>query len=64
MEQTYSTKWKLKEITLVAVVSIALGVVWWGWTVIYNFFDPILRPFGLNYLVVGFGSSVGHFFLT
>ena len=47
-------KWKLKEITLVSVVSIALGVIWWGWTFVYNLLDPVLRPFGLNYLVVGF----------
>ena len=54
MRNKNQIKWKLKEITLVSVVSIALGVIWWGWTFIYNLLDPILRPFGLNYLVVGF----------
>ncbi len=47
-------KWNIKEITLTAVLSIALGVVWWGWTFLYNLLDPFLKPFGLNYLVVGF----------
>ena len=54
MENKNQLKWNLKEITLVSVVSISLGVIWWGWTFIFNFFDPILRPFGLSYLVVGF----------
>ncbi len=54
MSNKSNLKWKLREITLVAVLSIALGVIWWGWTFIYNFFDPFLKPFGLNYLVVGF----------
>ena len=52
-------KWKLNEIVLVSVLSIALGVIWWGWTFIYNLLDPILRPLGLNYLVVGFWFTGG-----
>lgn len=59
MENVPTKKWKLKEITLTVVVSIALGVVWWGWTLIYEVVTPFLQPSGLNYLLVGFWFTGG-----
>jgi len=44
--------WKLSEVVTLVVLSVALGVLWWGWT----FFTALLTPLnaiGLNYLFVG-----------
>jgi len=44
--------WKLSEVVTLVVLSVALGVLWWGWT----FFTVLLTPLnaiGLNYLFVG-----------
>ncbi|HUZ18270.1 MAG TPA: ECF transporter S component [Spirochaetia bacterium] len=45
--------WKLGEIVTVLVLAVALGVLWWGWTFVYNLAKP-LQPFGLDYLFSGF----------
>jgi energy-coupling factor transport system substrate-specific component len=47
-----SLSWKLNELVTLVVLSVALGVLWWGWT----FFTALTSPLssvGLNYLFVG-----------
>ena len=41
------------ETVFTAVVSAALGVLFWGWTFIYDVLKPFLKVFGLNYAVAG-----------
>lgn len=41
------------ELVFVAVVSVALGVSFWGWTFVYEFTKPFLKVYGLNYLSSG-----------
>lgn len=45
--------WKLAQIVTVLVIAVALGVLWTGWTFLYNLATP-LHPFGLDYLFSGF----------
>jgi energy-coupling factor transport system substrate-specific component len=42
------------EIVLTLVLSVALGVAFWGWTFIYELAKPFLKVAGLSYLVAGF----------
>ncbi len=42
------------EIVLTLVVSVALGVAFWGWTFIYELAKPFLKLAGLSYLSAGF----------
>lgn len=42
------------EIVLTAVVAVALGVAFWGWTFIYEIAKPLLKIYGLSYLSAGF----------
>lgn len=42
------------EIVLTLVLAVALGVAFWGWTFVYDFAKPFLKPLGLSYLVAGF----------
>ena len=42
------------EIVLIAVLSVVIGVAFWGWTYVYDQFKPLLKPFGLKYLLAGF----------
>jgi len=43
----------ISELVFVAVVSVALGVAFWGWTFVYEFTKPLLKIYGLNYLSSG-----------
>jgi energy-coupling factor transport system substrate-specific component len=42
------------EIVLTLVLSVALGVAFWGWTFVYELAKPFLKVAGLSYLVAGF----------
>jgi len=42
------------EIVLTTVVSVALGVSFWGWTFVYEILKPFLKVSGLNYSIAGF----------
>lgn len=42
------------EIVLTAVVAVALGVAFWGWTFVYEVFKPFLKLYGLSYFTAGF----------
>lgn len=42
------------EIVFIAVVSVSIGFVFLGWNAVYAFTKPILKIYGLNYLVSGF----------
>ncbi len=50
--------WKLNEIVILVILSVGLGVLWWGWTFLYGLITP-LTAIGLNYLLVGFWFSGG-----
>ena len=41
------------EIVLTLVLSVALGVAFWGWTFVYDLAKPFLKVAGLSYLVAG-----------
>jgi energy-coupling factor transport system permease protein len=45
--------WRLNEIVTLVVLSFGIGVAFWGWTFVYSLSKPLLKPFGLNYLMVG-----------
>jgi energy-coupling factor transport system substrate-specific component len=49
------------EIVFIAVVSVALGVAFWGWNFIYLLAKPILKLYGVNYLSAGFWILVSVF---
>lgn len=42
------------EIVLTAVVAVALGVAFWGWTFVYEMAKPFLKVYGMAYLTAGF----------
>ncbi len=42
------------EVVLTTVVSVALGVSFWGWTFVYEIFKPLLKVYGLGYITAGF----------
>jgi energy-coupling factor transport system substrate-specific component len=46
-------KWTLKELVIVAVIGVAVGIFWMGWTLVYELISPILRFLALNYLFAG-----------
>ena len=52
-------RWKLNEIVILLVLAVALGVLWWGWTLITALIGPLLAPIGLNYLYVGLWFTGG-----
>lgn len=41
------------ETVFTTVVAAAFGVMFWGWTFVYDVLKPFLKVFGLNYLVAG-----------
>lgn len=43
----------LQEWITTAVIAAALGVAYWGWTLVYEATKPFLKPFGLKYLTSG-----------
>lgn len=45
--------WKLNEIVVLVVLSVAVGVLFWGWTFVDALFSAPLEPFGLNYILAG-----------
>jgi energy-coupling factor transport system substrate-specific component len=42
------------EYVLTLVLSVALGVAFWGWTFVYDLAKPFLKLSGLSYSVAGF----------
>ncbi len=44
--------WKLNEIVVLVILSVALGVLFWGWTFVNALATP-LTAIGLNYLLAG-----------
>jgi energy-coupling factor transport system substrate-specific component len=41
------------ETVFVTVVSSSFGVLFWGWTFVYDIFKPFLKVLGLNYAIAG-----------
>jgi energy-coupling factor transport system substrate-specific component len=41
------------ETVFVAVVSSSFGVLFWGWTLVYDLLKPFLKVLGLNYAIAG-----------
>lgn len=56
-----ASRWKLRDIVVLAVVAALLGVLWMGWTYAYEFLKGPLKALhpGLKYLLVGFWFSGG-----
>ncbi len=54
------SKWNLNEIIFVAISGMALAVIFFGWTFIYELAKP-LKIFGLNYLFTGVWVAGGVF---
>jgi energy-coupling factor transport system substrate-specific component len=55
-------KLKINEIIFICVLSIALGIFWWGYTFIYDIMKPLVQPFGFKYLFSGFWLMGAMFF--
>ncbi len=49
------------EIVLIAVLSVVIGIAFWGWTYVYDQLKPFLKPLGFKYLVAGFWLFAGVF---
>ena len=47
-----SNSWKLNEIVVLVILSIAIGILFWGWTFLNSFTAP-LKAIGLDYLFAG-----------
>ncbi|MFQ3621143.1 MAG: ECF transporter S component [Spirochaetales bacterium] len=47
-----SNSWKLNEIVVLVILSIAIGILFWAWTFLNAFTAP-LQATGLNYLFAG-----------
>lgn len=45
---------KINEIILTFVLSGIVGILFWVWTFVWEFFSPFLKAVGANYLFVGF----------
>jgi len=56
-----SKKITLFELVLIAVLSVVIGIAFWGWTYVYDQFKPFLKPFGFKYLLAGFWLFAGVF---
>lgn len=50
--------WKLNEIVVLVVLSVAIGVLFWGWTFVSALAAP-LSSLGLNYLLAGMWFTGG-----
>jgi energy-coupling factor transport system substrate-specific component len=50
------------ELIFIAILSAAIGVIWWGYSFAYNILSPLLKPFGLSGLIEGFWQFTGVFF--
>ncbi len=55
-------KLKINEMIFICVLSIAMGIFWWGYTFIYDILEPFLQPFGLKYVISGFWLMGAMFF--
>lgn len=53
--------YSLFEIVFIGVLSVAIGVSYWGWTFVYEITKPFLKLVGLNYLTSGFWLFIGIF---
>lgn len=56
-----ASRWKLRDIVVLAVVAALLGVLWWGWTYAYEIIKgplKVVHP-GLDYLLAGFWFTGG-----
>jgi energy-coupling factor transport system substrate-specific component len=51
--------WTIQEIVIVVVLAAALGVLWWGWTLVDALASPLLKPLNLGYLSAGFWFTGG-----
>ncbi len=49
------------EIVLIAVLSVTIGIAFWGWTYVYDQLKAFLKPFGFKYLLAGFWLFSGVF---
>jgi len=56
-----ASRWKLRDIVVLAVLAALLGVLWMGWTYAYEFLKGPLKALhpGLKYLLVGFWFTGG-----
>lgn len=46
-------KLKISEIVFIAILSAAMGVLWWGYTFFYDLVEPFLKPFAMENLLSG-----------
>jgi energy-coupling factor transport system substrate-specific component len=52
----------ISEMVFIAVLSVAFGVAWWGYTFIYDLLSPFLRGVGAEGILTGFWYMGGVFF--
>ncbi len=46
-------KMTISDILFIAVVSSAMGVFWWGYTMVNDYLQPLVAPWGLKHLFEG-----------
>lgn len=47
-----SNKLNIFELGLASLLAVTLGVVFWGWTFVYEFLNPFLSGLGMKYLLL------------
>ena len=62
MKNILSNKLNLNEIIFICILSTAIGVFWWAYSLLYNIISPPLQIFGLSGLLTGFWQFAGVFF--
>lgn len=57
-----NNKLNISEIVFIAIVAAILGVIWWGYTFIYNILEPLTKIIAINGLFTGVWLMGGVFF--
>ncbi len=62
MKTIYNTKLTIGEITFISIMAVAMGIIWWGYTLIFSVVEPFLKIIALNGLLDGVWFMGGTFF--
>lgn len=57
-----NNKLNISDIVFIAIVGTMLGVIWWGYTFIYNILEPLTKIIAVNGLFTGVWLMGGVFF--
>lgn len=57
-----NNKLNLHDFIFIAIMATTLGIIWWGYSFIYNILSPFLKPFAISGLIEGIWQISGIFF--